>query len=129
MFEQMRIMQRCLLTLAEALAARVIEQVIDHVLGQPFRLCDGRAYRRAIAALMRDRNLDATHLLELVWQDALIEQLVPIFDPGNAALPARHQSDHARIGRTGALGRFYELARAPCAFAFFSVSPTRPLFS
>src|SRR5712692_5880549 len=67
LLEQIRIMQRCLLTLAEALAARIIEQVIDHVLSQPFRLCDRRAYGRAIAALMRNRNLDAAHLLELVW--------------------------------------------------------------
>jgi hypothetical protein len=93
-------------TLAEALAARIIEQVIDHVLGQPFRLCDRRAYGRAIAALMRNRNLDAAHLLELVWQCALIEELVPVFDPGNAQLAARHQADYARIGRAGALGRF-----------------------
>jgi hypothetical protein len=34
--------------------------------------------------LMRDRNLDAAQLLELVWQYALIEQLVPILDPGDA---------------------------------------------
>src|SRR5262245_14136540 len=32
LLEQIRIMQRCLLTLAEALAAHIIEQVIDHVL-------------------------------------------------------------------------------------------------
>src|SRR5262245_34736896 len=99
LFEEIGIVQRCFLTLAEALAARIIEQVADHVLGEPFRLCDCRAYRRAIAALMRDRNLDAAHLLELVWQYALIEQLVPILDPGDAERAARRQPDDAQPAR------------------------------
>jgi hypothetical protein len=73
-------------------------------------------------------HLDAAQLLELVWQYALIEQLVPIFDPGNAELAACHQADHARIRRTGALGRFDQLARVGGLFAFLDVAQPGHLF-
>src|SRR5262245_39521590 len=122
LFKQVRIMQRRFLTLAKALATRIFEQIVDRVLGQPFRLCDGRAYGRAIATLMRDRNLDAAQLLELVWEYALIEQLVPILDPGDAELAARHQADNARIGRAGTLSRVDQFARVGGLFAFIDVA-------
>jgi hypothetical protein len=75
--------------------------------------------------LVRDRNLDATHFLEFVRQDALIQELVPIFDPGDAELAAGHQADDARIGRAGAFGAFDQFARVRCLFAFFDVAQPR----
>ena len=38
---------------------------------------------------MRDRNPDAAHFLQLVRQHALVEQLVPVLDPGGAGLGLR----------------------------------------
>src|SRR6266446_10452178 len=45
LLEEASIMQRRLFARTEVLAPGIIEQVIDHVLSQPFLLCDGRAYR------------------------------------------------------------------------------------
>ncbi len=54
LFEQVGVMQRRLFTRGEVLAAGIIEQIVDHGLGQSFGLGDVRAHGRAIAALMRD---------------------------------------------------------------------------
>ncbi|MGB5183694.1 MAG: hypothetical protein WBO12_16105 [Xanthobacteraceae bacterium] len=72
LFEQIGVMQCRLLACAEPRAAGMIEEIVDHAFGQPFGFGDIGANSRAIAALVRDRNLDAAHFLELVGQDALI---------------------------------------------------------
>src|SRR5262249_20121238 len=74
-------------------------------------------------------DLDAAHLLELVRQHAPIEQLVPILDPGDAERAARHQADDARIGCSGAPGRFDELARVRALFAVLDVAQPGHRFS
>src|SRR6202050_658283 len=71
---------------------------------------------------MRDRNLDAAHLLELVRQHTLVEKLVPILDPGRTEFAARHQADDARVGRAGALGGLDEFARVRGLFVFVDVA-------
>jgi hypothetical protein len=68
---------------------------------------------------MRHGDLDATHLLELVRQHAMVQQLVPIFDPGRPCLGvAQHDADDPWIRRAGASGRFDHLAVAGSLFSF-----------
>jgi len=102
LFEQIGVTQGRLFAGAELRAAGVIEQVANHAFGQSFGFGDIGADGRAITALVCDRDLDPAHFLELVRQDAPIEQLVSIFDPGNAELASCHQADDTRIGRLSA---------------------------
>jgi hypothetical protein len=108
--------------------ASIIEQIVDHAFGQPFGFGDIGANGRAIAALVRDRDLDAAHFLELVRQHALIQEFVPILDPGDAELAAGHQADDARIGRAGAFGGFDQFARVRRLFAVVDVAQPRHRF-
>src|ERR1700691_2161027 len=122
-------MQRRLFPRAELLAATIVEQILDHALGEAFGFGDVRPNRRAVTALMRDRNLDAAHLLELVRQDTLVEELVPILHPGNAEFAARHQAHDPRVGRAGALGGLDEFAGVRSFFVFVDVAQPGHVFS
>src|SRR5258708_34820314 len=108
------------------LAAVVVEQLRDQIFSEALRLGHVRAYGRAVAALMRHGNLDAAHLLELVRQHAVVQQLVPIFDPRCPSLGiAQHDADDPWIWCAGPLGRFDHLAVPGGLFGFIDIAQPR----
>src|SRR5262249_23181419 len=125
LLEKVGIVQSRLLAWREQLAGLINGQRVDHVLCQAFALGDIRANGRAIAALVRDGNLDATHFLELVRQDALVEHLIPVFDPTGSNRAAGHDADDTGIRRAGALGGFDKLASVGGFLVFFDVAQAR----
>jgi hypothetical protein len=59
LLEQIGVMQHRLVARGKVLTARGIEKIVDHGFGQAFGLGNIPTLGRAIASLMRDRNLDA----------------------------------------------------------------------
>src|SRR5215831_10597039 len=125
LLEQVGIAQSRFLAWREQLAGLINGHRVDHVLGQAFALGNIRANGRAIAALVRDGDLDSAHFFELVRQYALVEHLVPVFDPTGSNFAACHDADDTGIRRAGALGGFDKLAGVGGFLILFDVAQAR----
>ena len=75
-----------------------------------------------VLGLFEQIRIMQRRLLELVRQYALVEQLVPVLDPGDAERAARHQTDHAWIGCAGTLSRLDQLVRMRSLFTFLDIA-------